>query len=131
MFIWPNSRVILACGAMLISLAMTPTTYAADSASLSKHASFDLATYREMKKSDQGALGLILTAMRETVFYAQNSVGTSVICASPRPIAVTELVAIVDKEIAAPTSPLYREYADNVSMAFIFVSALKKAAYCD
>jgi hypothetical protein len=101
MFIWPNSRVILACGAMLISLAMTPTTYAADSASLSTHASFDLATYREMKRSVQGALGLILTAMRETVFCAQNSVGTSVICASPRPIAVPELVAIVDKEIRA------------------------------
>jgi hypothetical protein len=70
MFIWPNSRVILACGAMLISLAMTQTTYAADSASLSTHVSFDLATYREMKKSDQGALGLILTAMRETVLGA-------------------------------------------------------------
>jgi hypothetical protein len=55
---------------MLISLAMTPTTYAADSASLSTHASFNLATYREMKKSDQDALGLILTAMRETVLGA-------------------------------------------------------------
>ena len=78
-----------------MSVIAAPSARAGNAPSLSARSrvSFDLATYREMKKSDQGTLGLILTAMRETVFYAQKSVGTSVICASPMPIPVTELSA--------------------------------------
>jgi hypothetical protein len=98
---------------------------------LSPRQSFDLAAYREMKKADQATLGLLLSAMHETVFYAQKSVGTPVICASPKPIPVAELIEMVDKEIATPSNPLNRAYAKNDHMAFIFVSALKKAAVCD
>jgi hypothetical protein len=98
---------------------------------MSSRATFDLAAYREMKKSDKGTLGLILTAMRETVFYAHKSMGTSVICASPRPIPATELIERVDKEIATPTNPLRHKYEDNDQVAFIFVSAMKNATYCE
>jgi tRNA A37 threonylcarbamoyladenosine synthetase subunit TsaC/SUA5/YrdC len=135
MMIWPNSRVAVACWAILMSMPVTTSTHAGDSDSLSlgtrSRDSFDLATYREMKKSDPGTLGLILTAMRETVFYAQKSIGTSVICASPKPIPAAELIESVDKEIASPSNPSIRKYPDNEQMAFIFVSALKKSASCD
>ena len=133
MVTWLNTRVVLACGAMLMSVALVPSARAGDATSLSTRSghAFDLATYREMKKSDQDTLGLILTAMRETVFYAQKSMGTSVICASPIPIPVAKLIETVDKEIATPSNPSIRKYADNDQMAFIFVSALKNAAYCD
>ncbi len=133
MVTWPNTRMVLACGTILMSVIAAPSARAGDAPSLSTNSrvSFDLATYREMKKSDKGTLGLILTAMRETVFYAQKSIGTSVICASPRPIPVTELIERVDKEIAAPTNPLRHKYEDNDQMAFVFVSAMKNAAYCE
>ena len=81
----PNFRMVLACGTILMSVMAAPSARAGDAPlpSARSRVSFDLATDREMKKSDQGTLGLILTAMRETVFYAQKSIGTSVICASP------------------------------------------------
>ncbi len=133
MLTWPIIRVVLACGTILMSVIAAPSARAGDAPppSARSRVSFDLATYREMKKSDKGTLGLILTAMRETVFYAQKSMGTSVICASPRPIPVTELIERVDKEITAPTNPLRHKYEDNDEMAFIFVGAMKNAAYCD
>jgi len=125
--------MVLACGAIIASVVVTSTVRADDATSLSARSgdTFDLATYREMEKSDQRTLGLVLTAMRETVFYAQKSMGTSVICASPKPIPVTELIERVDREIAAPSNPAVHKYADNDQLAFIFVSAMKNAAYCD
>jgi hypothetical protein len=92
---------------------------------------FTLAAYRQMKKSDTPTLGLVLTAMRETVFYAQSSLGRAAPCATPRPIPVAKLIAIVDREIAAPSHPAIQAYADSHQLAFIFVSAMKQAAYCD
>jgi hypothetical protein len=112
-------------------MSMAAATVHAEGALSGGQPSFDLATYREMKKTDQGTLGLLLSTMHETVFYAQKSVGTPVICASPKPIPVAALIEMVDKEIAAPSNPLNRAYAKNDHMAFIFVSALKKAAVCD
>ena len=47
-------------------------------------------------------------------------------CASPTPIPVDELIERVDKEIAAPSR---LKYGDNDQLAFIFVSAMKNAAY--
>jgi hypothetical protein len=133
MVTWLKIRAGLACGMILTSAIAAPTARAKDAPPLStsSRASFDLATYREMKQSDKGTLGLILTAMRETVFYAQKSMGTSVVCASPRPIPATELIERVDKEITTPTNPLRHKYEDNDQMAFIFVSAMKNAAYCE
>lgn len=130
---WLNIRAVLACGMILTSLIAAPSARAKDAPPLStsSRATFDLATYREIKKSYEGTLGLILTAMRETVFYAQKSMDTSVICASPRPIPATELIERVDKEIATPTNPLRHKYEDNDKMAFIFISAMKNAAYCE
>jgi hypothetical protein len=126
-------RMVVACAAILMSMVAAPCASAGDALSLSARdaSTFDLATYRKMEKSDQGTLGLILTAMRETVFYAQKSIGKSVICASPIPIPVTELIERIDKEIAAPSNPSRRTYEDNDQMAFIFVSAMKNAEYCD
>ena len=46
-------------------------------------------------------------------------------------IPATELIERVDKEIAAPSNPSIHKYADNDQMAFIFVSAMKSAGYCD
>jgi hypothetical protein len=92
---------------------------------------FTLAAYREMKKSDPRTLGLVLTAMRETVFYAQGSRGGPAPCATPRPVAVSRLIELVDREIAAPSNPAVRAYADNHQLAFVFVNAMKQAAYCD
>jgi hypothetical protein len=119
----------LGLGAILLS--MTATSVHAQSTLSLGQTPFDLATYREMKKADQAALGALLSTMHETVFYAQKSVGTPVICASPKPIPVADLIEMVDKEIAAPSNALNRAYAKNDHMAFIFVSALKKAAVCD
>jgi hypothetical protein len=116
-----------------MSVVVAPSTRAGDAISLSVRSSdtFNLATYREMEKNDRRTLGLILTAMRETVFYAQESMGRSVICASPMPIAVTELIERVDREIATPSNPAIQKYADNDQLAFIFISAMKNADYCN
>jgi hypothetical protein len=122
---WINRRAAaLVCGAMLLLPAIGVSAAGAGD-------TFDLAAYREMKKSDPRTLGLVLTAMRETVFYAQGSIGRPAPCATPRPIPVTKLIDLVEREIAAPTNPAIRAYADNHQVAFVFVSAMKQAAYCD
>ncbi len=132
MKIWPYVRMVVACGALFVSVALAPSGHAGDANSLSASPdTFVLATYRQMEKTDRPTLGLILTAMRETVFYAQKSMGRSVICASPKPIPPAELIERVDKEIATPSNPAIHKYADNDQLAFIFVSAMKNAAYCD
>ncbi len=133
MKIWTCIQVVLACGAIFVSAVVAPSGHAGHANSLSARSpdTFDLTTYRQMEKTDRRRLDLILTAMRETVFYAQESMGRSVICASPKPIPPAELIERVDKEIATPSNPAIHKYADNVQLAFIFVSAMKNAAYCD
>lgn len=127
-----NVQSVVACGAILATVIAASSIRAENTTSLpARSNTFDLATYRQMEKSDPRTLGIILTAMRETIFYTEKSMGRSVICASPMPIPVAELIDRVDKEIAAPSNPAIHQYADNYQLAFIFVSAMKNAAYCD
>jgi hypothetical protein len=103
---WINRRAAaLVCGAMLLLPAIGVSAAIAGD-------TFDLAAYREMKKSDPRTL-------------------RPAPCATPRPIPVTKLIDLVEREIAAPTNPAIRAYADNHQVAFVFVSAMKQAAYCD
>lgn len=133
MNIWPCARAAVVCAPILASPIVASNAGAQPMASGSTHSStsFTLAKYHEMEKADRQTLGLILTAMRETVFYVQKSEGKSVICASPKPIPVEQLMELVDQEIATPSNLAVRKYADNDQLAFIFVSAMKNAAYCD
>jgi len=91
---------------------------------------FDLAAYRMMKADEPRRLALVLGAMRETVFYAQESMGKPVLCASPMAIPTPTLIEMIDKELATPSNPRHPRYSDDDHMAFIFVSALKKAVAC-
>jgi len=102
----------------------------ATSLSAQAQESFDLAAYRLMKADDPARLAFVLGTMRETVFYAQESIGKPVLCASPRAIPTLTLIEMIDKEIAAPSNPLHPRYENNDHMAFVFVAALKRAAAC-
>lgn len=132
MTIWPFIRVALACGAILASVVVAPGSRAEDAIAWKAGSpdTFTLADYRQMEKTNRNTLGLILIAMRDTVFYAQKSMGKTVICASPRPIPPAELIQRVDREIAAPSNPAVHRYVDGDQLAFIFVSAMKNAGYC-
>jgi hypothetical protein len=92
---------------------------------------FALDDYQEMKKGDPQTLELILSSMLATVFYAQESVGKPVICASPALIPGDQLIAIVDEEIEKPTHPQVKDYANNTHVAFILLNALKRAKSCE
>ena len=91
---------------------------------------FDLRRYGELKGSDRATLEFVLGAMYESVFYAQGSVGTPVICASPQPISGPRLIELMEREIAAPTNPMRPQYADNDYVAFVLMNALKIEGAC-
>jgi hypothetical protein len=91
---------------------------------------FTLADYRDLKDKDVAVTELVLKAMREAVFYAQESVGGPVICASPLPISGPRLVELLDNEIANPTNTRGRAYTDADQVAFIFLHALKSEGAC-
>jgi hypothetical protein len=114
----PFVAIAVACGLVMASV------------SAQAQEAFDLAAYRAMKSSEPAKLALLLGTMRETVFYAQESLGKPVLCASPKAIPTPALIAMIDTEIAVPSNPLHARYNDNDHMAFIFVGALKQAAAC-
>jgi len=91
---------------------------------------FDLGRYQELKRSDRPTLEFVLSAMYESVFYAQGSVGRPVICASPMPIPGPRLIDVIDQEIEKPTNPMRPEYADNDHVAFVLMNALKTEGAC-
>jgi len=91
---------------------------------------FTLADYRDLQARDKTTSELVLKAMREAVFYAQESAGGPVICASPLPIAGPRLAELLDGEIASPTNARGRSYTDKDQVAFIFVHALKNEGVC-
>jgi hypothetical protein len=101
MKIWPCTRIALACGAILASVIVTPSARAVDAISLKVRSSerFDLTTYREMEKTDRRTLGLILTAMRETVFYAQQSIGKSAYAHLRRRFLWTSSLSVSTKKL--------------------------------
>lgn len=91
---------------------------------------FTLAKYRDLHAGDRPTLELILVGMYEAVFYAQGSVGGTVICATPMIVPGDELVAMVDRELKQPTNPEDRAYDDQDQVAFALVSALKSEDKC-
>ena len=91
---------------------------------------FDLGQYQDLKRSDRPTLEFVLVAMYETVFYAQGSIGTPVICASPIPIPAPRLIELMDREIDKPTNPIRPDYTDNDHVAFVFMNALKTEGAC-
>lgn len=72
----------------------------------------------------------VLREMRETVFYAQESVGGSVICATPIPVPGADLNDMIDREIEQPTNPQQPEYQGNDHVAFALMNALKATGAC-
>ena len=70
MIIWPNGRVVLACGAIL--MAMASSTHAADALSPGTQVSFDLATYREMERFEVRLRLPSVTMRRIAVSIASN-----------------------------------------------------------
>lgn len=99
-------------------------------APLSAQEWFDLGRYQELKRSDRATLEFVLGAMYEAVFYAQGSVEKPVVCASPVPIPGPRLIALIDREIEAPTNPMHPEYAANDHVAFVLINALKTEGAC-
>lgn len=91
---------------------------------------FTLADYNDLQKRDTATAELVLKAMRETVFYAQDSVGAAVICASPVPITGKDIAHMFKSEIADPTNMKNRSYTDNDPVAFVLTHALKKQNVC-
>jgi hypothetical protein len=86
---------------------------------------FTLADYRALRENDATTAELVLKAMRKAVFYAQESVGGPVICASPQPISGPRLAKLLDDEIADPMNARGRAYTDADQVAFVFMHALK------
>ncbi|MGI9354823.1 MAG: hypothetical protein ACR2PF_06650 [Rhizobiaceae bacterium] len=86
--------------------------------------------YTAIKQKDATTAELILQAMREAVFYAQESVGTGVICASPIPVSGGLLGEMLDAEIKAPTNARKRSYSSGDHVAFVLMHALKANKVC-
>ena len=91
---------------------------------------FTLGEYRALKSRDANTAELVLKAMHDAVFYGQESVGGSVICASPKPLAGPQLVGLMETELANPTNSRRRPYEDRDHAAFVFLHALKSAQIC-
>jgi hypothetical protein len=89
-----------------------------------------LADYQRLKAGDRGTLEMVLAAMYEAAIYAQTSMVTPDMCFTPIPIAGSELIAMVDAELAEQTSPLERDYGDEDRLAMVLVSALKSEDVC-
>ncbi len=89
-----------------------------------------LADYQRLKADDRGTLEMVLTAMYEAAIYAQSSMVVPDMCFTPVPIAGSELIAMVDAEVAEPTSPLERDYGAEDRLAMVLVSALKSEDVC-
>jgi len=69
-------------------------------------------------------------AMREAVFYGQESDGGPVICATPIPISGERLSVLLEDEIDDPTNAWGKDYTDSDQVAFILMHALKKEGAC-
>jgi hypothetical protein len=87
---------------------------------------FTVSDYKELKARDPETAQLVLVA----IFYAQKSVGKPVLCASPVPISGSQLMAMFDNEIAAPTNPGKRPYGDLDHAAFVLMFALRSEGAC-
>lgn len=91
---------------------------------------FTLADYNALKQKDQATANLVLKAMREAIFYGQESVGTQVVCASPIPISDERLNELLDAELANPTNSLGHEYTNTDQLAYVLLHALRAEGAC-
>ncbi len=91
---------------------------------------FTLADYNALEQKDQATARLVLKAMREAIFYGQESMGTQVVCASPIPISDERLKELLDAELASPTNSLGHVYTSTDQLAFVLVHALRAEGAC-
>ncbi len=91
---------------------------------------FSVSEYEALKAKDKRMAETILIAMREAIFYAQESVGKPVLCATPIPIPGAQLMAMTDEEINHPTAPERQSYNKRESLAFVLMHALRKNRAC-
>jgi len=89
-----------------------------------------LEEYRRLEIEAPKQASNMLQAMREAVFYAQSTGNGSVVCATPKPISNTSLLALMRQELSNPSNALGRPYQSNDHVAFVFVHALKQAGLC-
>jgi len=92
--------------------------------------SFPVSEYEALKAKDEKMAETILVAMREAIFYAQESVGKPVLCATPMPILGSQLLAMTDEEINHPTAPDRHSYNKRDSLAFVLMHALRRNGAC-
>lgn len=91
---------------------------------------FTLADYTALKARDGAMAELVLKAMHETVFYAQESMSGPIICASPVPLSGKRLAAMLEAELTKPTNTRGRTYENSDHVAFIFMHALRTEKVC-
>jgi hypothetical protein len=91
---------------------------------------FAVSAYEALKAKDRRMAETMLVAMREAIFYAQESVGKPVLCATPVPISGDRLMAMTDEEISHPTAPDRHGYKEIDSLAFVLMHALRKNGAC-
>lgn len=109
--------------AMLLILSLTVSSGWSDTR-------FTLYDYQTLKTRDVKSAQLVLRAMREAVFYSQESKDDTVICASPAQISDNLLIEMFEQEIANPTNVDGQNYEANIPAAFVFVHALKNEGVC-
>jgi hypothetical protein len=117
---------------LILCIVLTLAAFCAGSGAAQDFASvpMDVSRYQELKGSDRPIVELMLIAMFDTVFYVNESVGHTAICATPATPPGERLVKLVDSELAAPSDPGRTEYAANERLARVFVNALKKEGVC-
>lgn len=115
-------RIKHALTAMLVCAAVTGPALAQEPV--------DLTRYEELRANDVPTLEMMLTAMYDTVFYAQESIGGPTICATPIPLSGPRLVHMIDSEIVSPTHPDVSVYEADHRLGFILINALKADNAC-
>jgi hypothetical protein len=116
------------CCALLLVLAVVRPGMTGE---MSDEPVMDVGRFESMKADNPEGTKLMLSAMADTVFYAQESAGHAAICATPATLPGSKLLQLVDAELAAPSDPANPDYAKTERIALVLVNALKKAGACD
>ena len=91
---------------------------------------FTVGDYKELKARDIKTAHLVLKAMREAVFYAQESIGGPVICVSPKPIDGAQMMKLLEAELSKPTNKEGQTYTAGHQVAYVLLNALKGEGVC-
>ncbi|MCP4183371.1 MAG: hypothetical protein GY761_08645 [Hyphomicrobiales bacterium] len=114
-------KILIPVIVLIMSIAVSPAW---------SDSRFTLSDYQSLKKHDLKSAQLVLRAMREAIFYSQESKGNTVICASPTQISDDLLIEILEQEIKNPTNVDGHNYEASIPAAFVFVHALKNKGVC-